>query len=76
MAELDDIRIQIEAVTRQSLSELKEKFPGKSFDLMLRDFSPAIYLQIGEIQLSQVVKRTLKEPVVDTIKKSLQEACL
>ncbi len=73
MTELDDVKIQIEAVTRQSLCELREKFPGKSFDLMLRDFSPAIYLQIGEIQLSQVVRRTLKGPVVDTIKKSLQE---
>ncbi len=44
--------------------------------MILRDFSSAIYLQIGEIQLSELVKRTFDEPLVKSIQSTLKELIL
>jgi hypothetical protein len=55
---LKDIAIQIRAVTESALIELRKKFPGKDFDLIVRDFAPSIHIQIRKTQLSELLKHT------------------
>jgi hypothetical protein len=54
----NDIAIQIHAVTESALIELRKKFPGKNFDLIVRDFAPSIHIQIRKAQLSELMKHT------------------
>ena len=53
-----DTAIQIRAVTESALIELRKKFPGKDFDLIVRDFAPSIHIQIRKTQLSELLKHT------------------
>jgi hypothetical protein len=54
----DDTAIQIHAVTEYALAELAERFPGEEFDLIVRDFAPAIHIRIRKTQLSELLKGT------------------
>jgi hypothetical protein len=53
-----DTAIQIHAVTEYALTELTKKFPGEEFDLIVRDFAPAIHIRIRKTQLSELLKGT------------------
>ncbi|MFH1197781.1 MAG: hypothetical protein V1720_18920 [bacterium] len=55
---MNDINIQIRTVTEYALTELKKKFPGKEFDLIVRDFAPAIHIRMRKTQLSEMIKNT------------------
>lgn len=53
---MNDTTIQIQAVTESALTELRKKFPGREFDLMVRDFAPSIHIQIRKTQFSELMK--------------------
>ncbi|MCF8267494.1 MAG: hypothetical protein K9I69_05365 [Ignavibacteriales bacterium] len=53
---MNDINIQIETVTKYALAELRKKFPGKEFDLIVRDFAPAIHIRMRKTQLAEMLK--------------------
>lgn len=53
-----DIAIQIHAVTGSALTELRKKFPGCEFDLIVRDFAPSIHIQIRKNQFSELLTHT------------------
>ena len=55
---MNDINIQIHTVAEYCLGELKKKFPGKEFDLIVRDFAPAIHIRMRKTQLSEILKNT------------------
>ena len=57
---MNDITIQIRSVTEFTLSELRKKFPGKEFDLIVRDFAPSIHIRMRKTQLSEMLKNTSK----------------
>ena len=54
----NDIAIQIHAVTGIALAELRKKFPGCEFDLIVRDFAPSIHIQIRKNQFSELLTHT------------------
>ena len=49
---MNDIEIQIHAITQQAFKELKEKSPNEDFDLIVRDFSPAMCIQLQKTKSS------------------------
>jgi hypothetical protein len=53
---VDDIEIQIHAVVEGALTELRNKFPEKEFDLILRDFAPSIHIQLRKTQFTELLK--------------------
>jgi disulfide oxidoreductase YuzD len=55
---MNDITIQIKTVTEYALAELKKKFPGKEFDLIVRDFAPSIHIKMRETQFSEMLLNT------------------
>ena len=55
---MNDITIQIRAVMEYALIELKKKFPDKEFDLIVRDFAPAIHIRMRKTQISEIIKNT------------------
>ncbi len=54
----NDIAIQIRAVTGSALTELRKKFPGRQFDLIVRDFAPSIHIQIRKNQFNELLTHT------------------
>ena len=55
---MNDIDIQIHAVTESAVTELRKKFPHSEFDLILRDFAPSIHIQIRKNQFSELLTHT------------------
>jgi hypothetical protein len=52
----NDAKIQINTIATQAISELEKKFPGSSFDLLVRDFAPTIHITLRKAQLSEMMK--------------------
>lgn len=70
---MDDVEIQVHAVVQRCLKKLKHDSPHEDFDLIIRDFSPAIHIQMRKTQLSELMISLFEEFVLDS--PVLKERC-
>lgn len=63
---MNDIEIQIHAITQKALQELNGKDSNEEYDLIVRDFSPAVRINLQETNDGETILDVFEEFVLDT----------